>query len=389
MRKLLKFPQYFLILTAILFSFKSFAADCPPGGINPSTNCIGDISRTPFLPALHTAGDLKSLSTVALADELKASSTATEFLSQNKDLWNGWYIGIHAGSARNEKGAKEESAFWQGSDSGSRSNITNNFIDTPFTSRGRNILRALAGDQNFTDSGFMGGLTVGKNWKFTPEDGKPDVVLGLEADISGVDINGSAKSADLYYRGFSLGSRRSGRFTGVNYGYSDDQDTQSKSQIDWMSTLKARIGFTPIKSTLFYITGGPAIGRVKANLSSRGSYCDVPACLTGEYIIANQRIYDIPGNPDRATDWEVSDSSSQTRLGYAFGAGVEHNIFSNLTIKVEYQRYDLGSVDVENTILTNSGSLSGIGLESSSSTTKRNNYEFVGDMWKIGLNYHF
>ena len=46
MRKVFSLSQYFLFCLAILFSFKSFAADCPSGGITITTTCTGNILTT-------------------------------------------------------------------------------------------------------------------------------------------------------------------------------------------------------------------------------------------------------------------------------------------------------------------------------------------------------
>jgi hypothetical protein len=46
MRKVFSLSQYFLFCLAILFSFKSFAADCPSGGITTSTTCTGNITTS-------------------------------------------------------------------------------------------------------------------------------------------------------------------------------------------------------------------------------------------------------------------------------------------------------------------------------------------------------
>ena len=50
MRKVFSLSQYFLICAAMLFSFKSFAAEiysaCPPGGINYSITCSGNITTS-------------------------------------------------------------------------------------------------------------------------------------------------------------------------------------------------------------------------------------------------------------------------------------------------------------------------------------------------------
>ena len=46
MRKISNLSQCFLFCAALLFSFKSFAADCPSGGITTSTTCTGNIIKS-------------------------------------------------------------------------------------------------------------------------------------------------------------------------------------------------------------------------------------------------------------------------------------------------------------------------------------------------------
>jgi outer membrane immunogenic protein len=69
--------------------------------------------------------------------------------------------------------------------------------------------------------------------------------------------------------------------------------------------LRGRVGFDPPRS-LFYITGGLAIGAVRANVGT------------------------FPG-------------SSATNVGWAAGAGAEFALSTNLTGKLEFLHVDLGS----------------------------------------------
>ena len=46
MRKIPSLPQCFLFCAALLFSFKSFATDCPSGGITTSITCSGNVTTT-------------------------------------------------------------------------------------------------------------------------------------------------------------------------------------------------------------------------------------------------------------------------------------------------------------------------------------------------------
>ncbi len=71
--------------------------------------------------------------------------------------------------------------------------------------------------------GFTGGLQLGYNWQFSP-----NVVFGIEADITGTDVKGMA--------------------FGVPY------------HVDYLGTARARLGYTWDR-TMFYGTGGVAFTR--------------------------------------------------------------------------------------------------------------------------------
>lgn len=80
----------------------------------------------------------------------------------------------------------------------------------------------------FTDDldGFLGGFQLGYNWQFSP-----NIVFGIEADISGTDING------------------------LPFGI--------PAHIDYIGTARARIGYAWDR-TMIYGTGGFAFSRASA-----------------------------------------------------------------------------------------------------------------------------
>jgi len=78
-------------------------------------------------------------------------------------------------------------------------------------------------DSGLEPTGFVGGLQAGYNWQFSP-----NWVFGLEADITGTDMNDS--------------------IAGVH------------SHIDYLGTVRARLGYA-VDRTLFYGTGGVAFNR--------------------------------------------------------------------------------------------------------------------------------
>jgi len=76
----------------------------------------------------------------------------------------------------------------------------------------------------------------------------------------------------------------------------------------WIATARARLGYAGWNNWLPYITGGAAMGNLKASNSA-------------------------------------IDSATKSKLGYAVGAGVEYAFLSNWSVKLEYLYVNLGSFD--------------------------------------------
>jgi outer membrane immunogenic protein len=127
-------------------------------------------------------------------------------------------------------------------------------------------------------------------------------VLGLEGNLNWADVNGSAVC--------SLAPQT------------------CSSKVNWLGSARARAGFAA-NNILFYGTGGFAFGGVK--------------------------LTDTAGA-----------SNSDTRVGWAAGAGVEYAIDRNWSVKAEYLRYDLGK-------------------ETFGSASAKSNV----DAAKLGVNYRF
>jgi outer membrane immunogenic protein len=75
----------------------------------------------------------------------------------------------------------------------------------------------------------------------------------------------------------------------------------------WLSTVRARLGYAGWNNWLPYITGGAAIGEVKAD--------------------------------------DSFGSAQQTKVGWTAGAGVEYALMTNWSVKLEYLYADLGKMD--------------------------------------------
>lgn len=134
-------------------------------------------------------------------------------------------------------------------------------------------------------------------------------VFGLEADFGGPLSR--ATSAVTFENDIINQDPVTGAFTPGNAGY------QQRIQAKWESSIRARLGYAS-GATLLYVTGGLAIGNFKA-CSIFGSD---PGCnFNGQF---HQIRY------------------TTTRMGWTLGAGIEHKLAHNWSIRAEYRYTNYG-----------------------------------------------
>ena len=125
---------------------------------------------------------------------------------------------------------------------------------------------------NFDISGGLVGGTVGYNWQMG------QAVFGLEGDLDWSNIRGSTNAAVC--------------------------GTSCETRNNWLGTVRGRIGYA-FDRFMPYVTGGLAVGDIKADLAGAGS-------------------------------------TTTTKAGWTVGAGLEAAIAGPWTAKVEYLYTDLG-----------------------------------------------
>jgi len=130
-----------------------------------------------------------------------------------------------------------------------------------------------------------------------------------------------------------------------------------RAKIDWINTIRTRFGIVQDR-TLFYVTGGLAIGSVSQNMWST---------LT------------IAGNANSPYSW--SGSKSSVRVGYALGAGVETALSDNVTVRGQFLYYNLGTANYGIAAVGPSAASSGI---TGMSKTRVDGYAIT-----LGVNYLF
>ena len=262
--------------------------------------------------------------------------------------WNGLYAGITSGYNWDPRSyvSTTGSVLSRGID---------NYLYTPgfdYPSYADTNLAGIIGKSQTNSGGAINGAQVGINIT------NNKYLIGLESDISG------------------LTSRNRHDFWNVtnaiwpDYSY-DTLVTYAEAQknVKSLATFRARGGYLFSDRLLGYLTTGLALGQVNA-----------------ETFISQQYTGDVLS--PLLNNTSSHGGVSQTRYGWTAGAGIEWLFAPNMSMKAEYLYYDIGRVKYSGTpIITTFQDFNGDGIPSNiilpSSKT-----QFVGDVARVGLNYH-
>ena len=248
--------------------------------------------------------------------------------------WTGGYVGVNAGYLDSVGRTNTDAPF--------------SFADSRGAGDAGNLANTATNQFNHGPNGFIGGVQAGYNYQFSPS-----FVAGLEADIQGTTLRRD-------YSAISTASAGTGPFASTW-----TTTTAVSNRLDYLGTVRARVGVTPAPNVLLYSTGGLAYGGVRSST---------------QINFANN------GNADPGA---TAGSFSGTRFGWSAGGGIEWMFAPNWTAKLEYLYYDLGSVSYPTggyaTDLTPT-TFAGFGVVSlAPNTTTR----FEGNIARVGLNYKF
>jgi opacity protein-like surface antigen len=177
---------------------------------------------------------------------------------------------------------------------------------------------------DFDDIGFVGGIFIGHDWQHERW------VYGISGNFDLLDFENQTAQYDAFFGG------KIDAFDG--YGY----------DLNWVASLRGRLGYLVNDNFLIYGTGGIAVTQVRATSDSATFFLGVPI-LGG------------------------SDSVNATRVGGVFGAGMEYAINSKWSFRTEYVHYLFGKVGV-------GGGSSGAG---------RVNFNPSFGTLMVGASYHF
>jgi outer membrane immunogenic protein len=262
-------------------------------------------------------------------------------------MWCGFYVGLNAGGTWGDNNS-----------SAVNSSLVQDFLAAPASYGAASAAGASGSVSSGNHSGFIGGGQIGYNWQISSA-----WLVGFEDDIQGISGNGNGTLGNSNPVGAG------GFFTNPDVVTTSIGST---NKLEYLGTVRGRLGYLFAPAFLVYGTGGLAYGGVKASTTITQSNNDcsfTPASCIQSATSAGGAI-------------------SETRAGWTAGAGLEWLFTRQWSAKVEYLHYDLGSVTFANGLLiTGSGTFPGAGgpaIVSSATST-----QFRGDLVRAGVNFHW
>jgi outer membrane immunogenic protein len=196
----------------------------------------------------------------------------------------------------------------------------------------------------FDMNGGVAGGQAGYNWQ------NANWVFGIEGDLQWSGEKGSASFS-------CVGVAPAGGvcFPGLTFlpGGAGSTTLTIDQKLQWFGTVRGRVGILATPKVLFYGTGGVAFGEIKTT-----------GTMTG-FTPAGVAIASVG-------------SSSDTRVGWTVGAGVEGKITQNWSAKLEYLYMDLGRF-----------SAGPFTLAPASAIAANTSSRFTDHILRAGINYQF
>lgn len=268
-------------------------------------------------------------------------------------LWTGFYAGLNAGYSWDPR---PEALTFGIPASGPLGPFSDIIADTS--------AQGVSGITRGTVGGFAGGAQIGYNHQSN------NLVAGLEADIQGSNLptkHGVSRIADSGFLVTFQNPNPPPPTITEPLGFAASSLQHEKS-VDWLGTVRGRLGYAITPTFLAYGTGGLAYGGVTAS-----------TLVAQRWNGAAGILLDSSGAAGRY---------SGTRVGWTLGGGVEWMFSPNLSLKAEYLYYDLGGVSYWLNPLNTYINLP-LSALSASTVLPFTRTRFIGDVARVGLNYHF
>jgi outer membrane immunogenic protein len=284
-----------------------------------------------------SAVSLVALTTSVLAADLPSRKAAPVIAPPPPPMWTGFHVGVNAGGIWNNNNSIQTSTWPVASGA------------SEFPVYWAPLNGSISSGSN---GGFIGGGQVGYDWQ-VPFNGM-GFVTGVEADIQGIATSGGNQTRNSFIP-FAEGNN------------SIWNSVRGSANLQYLGTVRGRLGYLVTPTLLVYGTGGLAYGGVSANIS-QSQIVNFSNGLSGIAAFGNA-------------------SYSNTQVGYTAGGGVEWMFLPNWSAKAEYLYYNLGNVSMTS-VMTASG-IWGNTYGPTTWTSSTANTTISGNLVRAGVNYHF
>jgi outer membrane immunogenic protein len=283
-------------------------------------------------------------------------------------MWTGFYVGLNAGGTWANSNGQYLASGPVAVDPGFMAWGHTDSYASAFQNQQLAAFAAVAspsGSNNGNNGGFIGGGQIGYNWQFYNS-----FVAGLEADIQGIAGNSGNRT---FVTAAPTGSDFGDSWVGIH---------SVRGSLQYLGTVRGRLGWLATPTLLLYGTGGLAYGGVSLNANSM--------------IYNNTFVNGVTPFEGHPTLGPVSPAIggvnfSNTQVGWTAGGGIEWMFWPNWSAKVEYLYYDLGTVTQnfgmvasDSTFANYDGSPTANALFGGQARARVN-----GNIVRAGVNYHF
>ncbi|MEA2981643.1 MAG: outer rane immunogenic protein [Alphaproteobacteria bacterium] len=228
--------------------------------------------------------------------------------------WTGFYVGVNAG--------------WNWTTASTTTQVATSLTNTSFP-------------DSANGNGAIGGVQFGYNWQTIS-----NWIAGIEADFQVSGANATSNSHQL-------------RLNPGLFGAVTTESFAHTHSLDWLGTVRGRLGYAFSKDFMLYATGGLAYGQVTES---------TPALFMRTLITF----------PPNITTANTVFEASAVRTGWTAGGGIESAVpNAHVSWKLEYLYVNLASAN-----FSFAGTILGLPVTNTTTST------LADHIVRIGLNWH-
>jgi outer membrane immunogenic protein len=250
-------------------------------------------------------------------------------------------------------------------------------------------------------SGVVGGAQIGYNLQFGSR-----FVIGVEADIQGTGISGASNGLGS---GSALYTSSASGVFGNQDDFAPGTDTWTatagansvgattvRGGVNWLGTVRGRIGYLFTPTLLLYGTGGLTYGGAYANVRNAAvnNITSSQSFATTTVNSENGGVVPAPGTVGTESFSQLflgGGNKAQTLVGWNVGGGLEWMFMPNWSVKAEAIYWNMGNMNVATYSIAAPSVSSNLGTIGSVPSIALGNarVNYQGVIARAGVNYHF